>query len=549
MNKMRLPRREFALVCIGLLVGLTTTLARAADRPNILFIFADDWGRYTSAYAATDGPGSPNDIVRTPNFDRIAREGVLFRRAFVNAPSCTPCRSSLLTGQYFWRTGRGAILRGAVWDDSIPTFPLLLHASGYHIGQAFKVWSPGRPVDAPYGGTRFAYEQSGGRFNNFSENVTQMVAAGTPLELARQDLVENVRANLDKFFADRKPNQPFCYWLGPTNVHRQWQRGSGKALWNIDPESLQGKLPPFLPDVPEVREDFADYLGEIQALDLLIGAVLADLEKRGELDRTVLVVSGDHGPPGFTHGKCNLYDFGTAVSLAIRGPGIPGGRVVDDLVSLPDLAPTFLELAGVPRPEVMTAKSLVPILHSTKSGQVDPERRWVITGRERHVDTAREGLVPYPQRALRTREYLYIVNFEPDRWPMGDPYRLDGNNGRGDDEPDAETLASNTHATLADMDSGPTKAWLVAHRKDPKWNSYYELAFAKRPREELYVLADDPHEMTNVAADPKYASIRAALNSQLMAELKRTGDPRVTGDGLYFERPPLGGPGSAQVGP
>ncbi len=295
---------------------------------------------------------------------------------------------------------------------------------------------------------------------------------------------------------------------------------------------------------PQFERNTGYTLGEIQALDMLIGAVLADLEKRGELDRTVLVVSGDHGPPGFTHGKCNLYDFGTAVSLAIRGPGIPGGRVVDDFVSLPDLAPTFLELAGVARPDVMTAKSLVPILHSTKSGLVDLERTWVISGRERHVDTAREGLVPYPQRALRTQEYLYVVNFEPDRWPMGDPYRLDSA-----DEPDATVLAGNTHATLADMDSGPTKAWLVAHRKDPKWKSFYDLAFAKRPREELYALDSDPHEMKNVAADPQFARVKSQLHEQLLAELKRSGDPRVTGDGKYFERPPLGGPGSAQAGP
>ena len=541
MTMMHSLRSGFVRSFTVLTIAFFTAQSFAAERPNVLFLFADDWGRYASIYAEVDGPGSANDVVRTPNFDRVAREGVLFRNAFVNAPSCTPCRSSLLTGQYFWRTGRGAILRGAVWDENIPSYPLLLSAAGYHIGQTYKVWSPGRPADAPYGGTKFAYEQSGGRFNQFSQSVTQAVAAGTSVETAKQDQIEKVRANLDKFFADRKPNQPFCYWLGPTNVHRQWQRGSGKALWGIDPDQLQGKLPPFLPDVPEVREDFADYLGEIQAFDQLVGAVLADLEKRGELDRTVIAISGDHGPPGFTHGKCNLYDFGTAVPLAFRGPGIPADRVVDDFVCLPDLAPTFLELAGVARPEAMTARSLVPVLQSTKSGLVDPERTWVITGRERHVDTARKDLLPYPQRALRTPDYLYIVNFAPERWPLGDPYQLDGTS-----EPDAAALAGNTHLTFADMDAGPTKAWLVTHRKDPRWQPFYDLAFAKRPREELYILASDPHEVNNVADNPQYARAKAELNTRLMAELKRTGDPRVTGDGMYYERPPLGGPGSAE---
>src|SRR5215217_3892156 len=110
-----------SLVC-GLIGALAAPL-RATERPNVLFVFADDWGRHASAYAAIDGPGSLNDLVQTPNFDRVAREGVLFRHAFVSAPSCTPCRSALLTGQHFWRTGRGAILRGAVWDNSQPAFP------------------------------------------------------------------------------------------------------------------------------------------------------------------------------------------------------------------------------------------------------------------------------------------------------------------------------------------------------------------------------------------------------------------------------------------
>jgi hypothetical protein len=189
----------------------------------------------------------------------------------------------------------------------------------------------------------------------------------------------------------------------------------------------------------------------------------------------------------------------------------------------------------------MTARSLLPVLQSSKSGLVDPERNWVITGRERHVDTARKDLLPYPQRALRTPDYLYIVNFAPERWPMGDPYQLDGK-----DEPTSAALTADTHVTHTDMDAGPTKAWLVAHRSDPEWRRFYELAFARRPREELYVLAGDPHEMKNVADDPQYSSVKAELNAQLMAELKRSGDPRVTGDGMYFERPPLGGPGTAE---
>ena len=196
---------------------------------------------------------------------------------------------------------------------------LALHDAGYHIGQTHKVWSPGTPNDAPFGGERFAYEKAGGRFNNFSENVTAIVEKGRLINDAKEELYREVDANFEAFLADRKSDQPFCYWFGPTNVHRQWVKGSGKALWNLEPDSLKGKLPKFLPDVAEVREDIADYFGEIQALDQAVGRLLARVEKLGELDKTLVVISGDHGPPGFTHGKCNLYDFGTRVTLAIRG--------------------------------------------------------------------------------------------------------------------------------------------------------------------------------------------------------------------------------------
>jgi arylsulfatase A-like enzyme len=531
------------LTCLGLALFsiLPAALARGAEpRPNILFVFADDWGRYASAYAKLDGPGGMNDVVRTPNFDRVAREGVLFRRAFVSAPSCTPCRSALLSGQHFWRTGRGAILRGAVWDNTIPAFPTLLHDAGYHIGETYKVWSPGTPNDAPFGAGKYAYEKAGRRFGQFSNNVTRMVAQGKSVAAAKQELFDEVMGNFNAFLSDRKAGQPFCYWFGPTNVHRKWAKGSGKALWGIEPDSLAGKLPPFLADVPEVREDVSDYFGEIEALDTALGLLLRRLESIGELDKTLVVVSGDHGPPGFPHGKCNLYDFGASVSLAMRWGQIKGGRVVDDLVSLIDLAPTFLEVAGVKPPPTMIGRSLVGVLESEKSGRIDPARTAVFIGRERHVEDARADYMPYPQRAIRTYDSLYIINFKPDRWPLGDPYRLDGANS-----PTAKQVTENTRVTLPDEDAGPAKAWLVGQRNNPKWKPLFDLAYGKRPREELYDLRTDPNELKNVASDPKYARVRAELEQRLLEELRRTGDPRMIDGGKFFETPPLSGP----VGP
>ena len=523
------------------LVCLFSSATAAEKPPNIVFIFADDWGRFASFYAATRPDDAPvdglNDFVRTPHLDRVAKQGVLFRNAHVSSPSCTPCRSALISGQYFWRTGRGAILHG-VWENSIPSFPLLLRDRGYHIGKSHKVWGPGSPADAPFDGQKHAFEKSGSRINRFSRNVTAIMKKGVPREEAKERVYQEVRGNFRRFIAAREPGKPFHYWFGPTNTHRKWLRGSGKKLWDLDPDHLKGKLPAFLPDVPDVREDIADYLGEVAALDASIGVLMDELRATGEMDNTIIAISGDHGAPGFPHGKCELYTFGTGVTLVMAGPGIKGGRVVDDFVNLTDLAPTFLEAAGVPVPPVVTGRSLWPVLKSGKTGLVDSSRTWVITGRERHVPTARPGNAPYPQRAILTNTHLYIINFKPDRYPLGDPLRM-----ADDKNPITyEQLCEDTRITLSDMDSGPTKAWLVSKSGDSEWKSFYELAFGKRPREELYDLAADPYQMHNLAGDPAHAKLRAELENRLLGELRRTNDPRLTDEGAMFENPPFAGP-------
>jgi N-sulfoglucosamine sulfohydrolase len=363
------------------------------------------------------------------------------------------------------------------------------------------------------------------------------VAKGATVEAARAKLLDEVRGNFKAMLAAKATGQPFAYWFGPTNTHRTWVRGSGQKLWGLDPDALKGKLPAFLPDVPVVREDLADYLGEVQALDAAMGVLLEELDRAGERSKTLIAVSGDHGAPGFPHGKCNLYGFGTGVSLIVAGAGVQGGRVVDDMVTLPDLAPTFLEAGGVKPPAVMTGRSLWNILQSDRQGQVDPTRTWVVAGRERHVEIARPDYSPYPQRALRTQDHVLIVNFKPERWPLGNPYRLDGA-----DEPTFAELAQTTFVTLPDDDAGPTKAWFVGARKAPEWSALFEKFYGRRPMFELYDLKADPHEMNNVAESPAYAAIRKEMTERLFTILRETGDPRMLEDGKYFETPPLAGP-------
>jgi N-sulfoglucosamine sulfohydrolase len=521
-------------VIFGIAVLLLNNLYVATSGqqlPNIFFFFADDWGKYAGTYRSF----SPNEAIRTPVLDEFARNGIQFNNAHVNAPTCTACRSSLLSGQYFYRTGPGANLWG-VWDTSIPSYPLILEEAGYDIGYTYKCWGPGTPVNAPYGGEKNAFESAGKRFNEFSQNVTASVQGGKSVREAKEELYQEGLDNFRSFLDSRKKGHPFCYWFGPTNTHRDWVRGSGEALWRLNPEDLKGHLPAFLPDVPEIREDMTDYFGEVMALDEMLGRLLKELEAIGELDNTLVVVSGDHGIPGFPRGKCNLYPLGTAVPLLVQWPGAaPGGRVVDDFVSLMDLAPTFLEVAGVSIPGCMNGKSIAPLLKSDRGGKIDTSRYYVVTGRERHVAGARDGNLPYPQRSIQTEDFLYIINFAPDRYPMGAPYRLEGFGAGLTDQ----AVLENTRITYADCDAGPTRLWMINHRNDKAWKMHWDLGFGLRPAEELYDLKKDPDYLINVASDPAYSGIREMLSKQLIHILRTTEDPRVTGDGKTFERPPF----------
>jgi arylsulfatase A-like enzyme len=527
----------YVALCASLFVLLNGHVSAETKQPNIVFCFADDWGRYAQCYATVDDKPSINSLLKTPHIDRVASEGVLFKNAFVTSPSCTPCRSSLLSGQYFFRTGRGAILQGAQWDAAIPTFPLLLRDGGYHIGKSFKVWSPGTPADAPFGGQQYAYEKAGSAFNNFSENATKLVSEEHTFAAAKDKLLAEVRQNFTTFLDANSSAKPFCYWFGTTTTHRKWEKGSGPALWGIDPTSLQGKLPKFMPDVPEVRADYADYMGEIQAVDAAIGVLYETLQARGLLENTLLVLSGDHGMPGVPGGKCNLYDHGTAVALVARGPGVKANRVVEDFVNLMDLAPTFLDVAGIKPPEVMTGRSFRNVLQSEKAGLVDATRTWVVTGRERHVAAAREENLPYPQRALRTAEFLYVRNFAPERWPMGSPKFSDSAQ-----LPAAKLLEHETYAAFADMDASPTKAWLVGHFNTAQWKWHYDYAFAKRPAEQLFDLRNDPDQTVNLADDPQFAKTKETYSQRLLEILREAKDPRVLDDGKTFDQPPFSDP-------
>lgn len=444
------------------LCALLGCASAGEPRPNILFCLSDDqsWPQ-ASAY------GEP--VVRTPVFDRVAGQGVLFNHAYCASPSCTPSRSSILTGQDIWRLGEGGQLFGTL-PARHPAYTDLLEKAGYHVGYSHKGWAPGN-IEA---GGRTA-NGAGKKFKDFAE------------------------------FIDKAPEgQPWCFWFGSQDPHRGYKKGSGVQA-GLDPAKV--RVPDYLPDTPEIRSDLCDYFFEIQRFDREIGEMLERIGKAGQLENTLVVITSDNGMP-FPRAKANLYDSGTRMPMAICWQKrMKGGQKIDDFVNLKDLAPTFLEAAGVVIPDEMNGRSLVGILTSGKSGNVEPDRDAVVSGRERHAWCRIDG-TGYPARMIRTRDFLYIRNYEPEREPAGD-FRVVTNEGNH-----------------GDVDASPSKDFMLANRDT--YPRLYDLAFGKRPEEELYDCREDPFQMNNLATDPAHRQTLRNMSERLTSALKESGDPRET---------------------
>lgn len=517
------------VVGVGLVILSASRAATSAERPNILFFFVDDWGRYASVYADPASP-SLNDIVSTPHFDRIAQEGVRFDHAFVPVSSCGPCRASVVTGRYFWNCGSRAFLNGRASDwkgtdnpfSDLAKFPDRLRDQGYLVRRSLKTlgFTPSKPL----GFERSLPEPEYHRYGLYVGEATDL--ADRDKRIAES--LKHPRLEMKRVLqASRESEQPFFFVYGTYNVHRPFHVDSGKSLWGIEQQQLKGLLPPYLPDVEEVRRDFADYLGEVQAADAMLGVMIEELEAAGELDHTLIVLSGDNGIPGVPRGKTNCYDLAIHAPLMCRLPDtIPSGRVIQDFVNLMDLGPTLLELTGALPIEHADGQSFFKQLTSRESGWVDPSRDQVIVGRELHFHSAREGHLPYPMRAIRTPEYLYIRNFKPERWPMGAPYNLD-TAGEGYDDLE--------ESPWRDLDSSLTKSWILHHRDTELGQRIMKWSIDKRPQEELYELRTDPHQLHNLAGDPTYGATLKSFRNQLHGVMRSTGDPRLRDD---FDRPP-----------
>lgn len=485
MSKLRIS------LAAALCAALSPTLSRAT---NVLLIVADD-----QSYPHAGAYGCP--WVDTPGFDRIASEGILFNRCYTPNAKSAPSRASLLTGRYSWQLGSlGNHI--PIWpDDQYTTLFEALSNNGVRAAFTGKGWAPG---DA-------------GKRNGQPRRLTGkpyqkcLMAAPPTTELGKWDYA----ANFEQFLNESKDGQPWIFWMGIREPHRKYQQGSGlalsgKALSDID------DFPGYLPDNEIVRGDMLDYGYEISYYDTHVVKALDLLREKGLADDTVVIITSDNGMP-FPRRKGNSYECSTHLPLAIMWPsGIKKpGRSCDEYVSLVDLCPTILEIMGVDPVsagmEPTEGVSLTPILNDSSS----LGRDFALFGRERH-DEARPANAGYPIRGILSDGYLYLVNFEEELWPAGNPefgYR--------------------------DVDSSPTKTFILEQRRNNENLGYWDLCFGKRPHEELYDVENDPDCLVNLAYKSKHKGLKKQLHKLLWSELKRTGDPRIKGKGDSFNSYPF----------
>jgi len=389
----------------------------------------------------------------------------------------------------------------AFFPAKFKSWPEVLTERGWHVGMTSKGWAPGIANDA-HGKPRLL---TGTPYNR---RQTPPPTTG----ISRNDYA----ANFADFLDAAPSGKPWCFWCGPVEPHRgyEFQSGvnkGGKRLADVD------RVPAYWPDSDTVRHDMLDYAFEVEHVDRHLVRMMAELQRRGLLENTLVIVTSDHGMP-FPRVKGYAYHDSNHVPLAVRWPrGISRpGRVIDDFVDFTDIAPTILDVAGVAAQQSgmlpITGRSWRPIFESGKSGQVVAGRDHVLIGKER-TDVGRPHDWGYPIRGIITRDFAYLRNHEPGRWPAGNP-----------------------ETGYLDTDGSPTKSLILERGRQNRADRFWQLNFGMRPAEELYALRTDADCVQNLAAHAAYAERLTALRDRMTAELRAQGDPRMFGQGQVFDQ-------------
>jgi N-sulfoglucosamine sulfohydrolase len=445
----------------------------AKSRVNILVIIADDMSMNAGIYG--------DKTISTPGIDGVAKDGVIFDKAYCTASSCTPSRASILTGQYPHQLKEGGNLWGTL-PVSYPNYTTILADNGYQLGLEGKGWGPG---DFKPGG--YKQNPAGPDYKNFEQFINQL-----------------------------QSEKPFCFWIGSHDPHRPYSSELKKTV-EFNRSAL--KVPAWMPDNEIVREDLLDYYAAVKRFDQKVESAVNLLKKKGMYDNTFIIITSDNGMP-FPRIKANAYEASTNIPLVMRwGNHFTKGKRFDELVSLVDLAPTILNVANINVPESMMGKTLLPLL---EKGKTDKRFNTVFTERERHA-RVREGNLSYPIRAIRTKDYLYIENLKPDRWPAGDP------------------KSEEATGAFGDIDNGPAKQFLVKNRNNPTYEKEVKWSLEKRPAIELYDLKKDPNQLNNVADNSFYNNIKKELGKRLATWRRQTNDPLLNNENDPFDTYPYYG--------
>ena len=437
-------------ICV--LAALTAVPAcsdTAPGPPNIVWILSEDQSDHYGPYG--------EQLAKTPYIDRMAEQGAIFTRAFVTAPVCSPSRSALVTGMYQTtigahnhRSGRGD--RKIRLQGDVEPVPAIFRRAGYYVANG-RLGDDGRQLGRGKTDYNFEYEQ---------------------------DLYDGAD------WAGRAEGQPFFAQIQLRGGKRRNQRTleplEGVQTNGISPDSVT--LPPYYPDHPKLREDWAQYLESIEHVDWEVGMVLDRLEQEGVADNTVVFFLTDHGV-SHARGKQFLTEEGIRVPLVVRAPGrIEPGMVREDLVAHIDVAASSLALAGIEVPGWMEGRPLF--------GPGAEPREYVVSARDRCDETV--DMI----RSVRTERFKYIRNGVPER-PHLQPNRY--------------------------KDSKAVIRALRALRKEGKLAPEIEgLFFASRPEEELYDLENDPWEMRNLSKDGDYVATLETMRAMLDGWIEATGD-------------------------
>jgi N-sulfoglucosamine sulfohydrolase len=450
--------RRFGFV-VSVVAAFFPSALRAAERPNIIIFLADDIG-------AEDYGCYGNKAARTPHIDALAQKGRRYTQAFLTASSCSPSRSSIITGRYPHNLGPAAELHLGV-SPNIPWVSTVLREQGYYTALIGK--------------------------NHMSVDF----ASGKPPFPKRWDLVDkglvDGNSGLESAWVDtlekRPKDQPFFFWFAAADAHRGWD---GDLQWN---EALYGPkhrpedviVPPYLIDNAATRNDLASYYNEITRFDHFIGVMVKTLEASRLLDNTLLLVLADNGRP-FPRAKTRLHDTGMKTGLIAHWPARlkQPGAVCENLVSSLDITPTLLDAAGAsPLPSAQGVSFLPTLADPTAS-----VRKHAFSEHNWH-DYEAHG------RSIRSEGYLYIRNHRPKTAWQGP----------------ADSVASPSHQSL-----------LEAKRAGSLTPAQQDVFLAPRPEEELYFTANDPLQLQNLAADAKHADAKKRLSALLSQWMEETGD-------------------------